>query len=188
VIAAERIALLQEQALQKPCGSRAKYVSGCRCEACRAANRAYSRFMRMGKNDNYVDPAPVRRHLEKLSRAGVGKRTVAEVAKVPPTTISLIKRGEKTLMKRSTAERILAVSPKLEIEARGDRALINGAETWRLLDELVSRGYTKGSLARWLGFVRPAVQFPRDRVTVRTAVRVRKLYDDLNAGRIRREA
>ena len=56
----------------------------------------------------------------------------------------------------------------------------------RLLDALIADGYPKYWLARQLGQKGnpPALQLRRGQILVTTAEKVRRLYDDLNAGRI----
>lgn len=51
--------------------------------------------------------------------------------------------------------------------------------TWRLLDELVARGWSKSELARRLGLGSPALQFSRDRVRASTARAVEALHAEL---------
>src|SRR5579859_6976414 len=73
-------------------GTRACYVCGpgpgsgpgCRCDACRAANRAHARrrarLTAYGQWHPFVDAEPVRDHIQALSQAGIGRRRVAALA------------------------------------------------------------------------------------------------------------
>jgi hypothetical protein len=62
-------------AVGKPHGTRIKYLGGCRCLLCRAANSRYecdrARLRRLGLANGIVDAAPARAHLFKLSNVGI---------------------------------------------------------------------------------------------------------------------
>ena len=80
----------------KPHGTRLKYMGGCKCMLCRAANsrfeteRAVAR--KNGDWNGIVDARAARRHILKLSKAGVGYKSVADAASVP--TPSLRRSGQ----------------------------------------------------------------------------------------------
>lgn len=216
-------------------GTRARYVAGCRCDACRSATSAYQRARtvaaneavrslapapaaiiekpwRFGKPRRYracpgdgtrpcaarrhvrkdstggrcrdcrlgliandlVVASPARRHLLSLSRAGIGRHSVAAACDVPHSILSAIKRGARRQLRRQTLARILAVTP----EARADASLVPAAKTWRWIRKLLDEGYTRQDLARALGSQarRPALQLRRDHVLARTEARVGRLY------------
>jgi len=163
----------------RPHGTRLRYVAGCHCDSCREANTAYERLRgklrRAGQGDPLVAAARVRRHIERLSRAGVGRRTVADIAGVPHSSISELRRGTKKKLRKSTAARILAVGA----DALTDAKLVPAASTWKLLERLLEEGYTRGAIALRLGMKKPALQLRKDRVTARTRARVERLYQTL---------
>jgi hypothetical protein len=201
-------------------GSRARYVTGCRCAECRAANtRAYhalqakalaavaelgttaapagpcpgvegkpcaagSRLRCDSKGgvcgtcrvqlvwNGLVDAKPVRAHLRKLSRRGVGYKSVADAADVGQTTVAEILSGAKRRIRSQAAKRILAVTA----EALADHAIVDARATWKLLDDLIERGVSKAEIARRLGMKTPALQLRRSRVLARTAYAVARLH------------
>jgi hypothetical protein len=160
-------------------GTRVRYVAGCRCEPCRLANNAYARMRmklkRLGEGNPLVDAARTRRHLERLSKAGVGRRTIADIARVPESTLCALRKGTRLHLRAATAARILAVGT----DVRTDASVISAEATWRLIDRLREEGYTKGAIAQKLGNKRAALQIRKDRVTARTQARVERLFREL---------
>jgi hypothetical protein len=160
-----------------PCGTRAKYVAGaCRCVRCRAANSRYETERRArrlaGEGDPLVSAAPARAHLERLSRAGVGRRVVAAACDVSLSVLAAVKQRRKHQIRRSTEQRILAV----DATACAAGTLVDGRPTWRRIAELVEEGFSQAEIARRLGLANGALQFRRDRVTAPTAARVERFY------------
>lgn len=177
-------------------GTRACYVwgpepgqdrsRGCRCEPCRAANRAYARgwdrARRRPDGDRspaYIDATEVRRHLRWLQRQGVGRRAVHTASGVALSSIAKLRNGTVTRCRPETAEALLLVFP---VDA-APGALVDARPTWRLLDDLIGRGFTRRDLARRLGSTarNPALQVGRTRVTAATATQVRSLHAELTA-------
>ena len=164
-------------------GTRARYVTGCRCDDCRGSNNAYERMrgkmQRAGTWVGLVDAKRVRAHLLKLAAAGVGLRAVADVARASRSSLQAIKAGTKKRLLRSTAERILAVDA---LAAAGDATLVDAAWTRRLIGILLEQGFTKYTLAERLGSesATPALQLAlRARVTAKTQQRVERLYVEI---------
>lgn len=124
-----------------------------------------------------VDAGPARAHLRALSRRGVGRRAVAAACDVSPTILEEVKLERKQLIRKRTAERILAV----DVRAVADHGLVSARPTWALLERLRREGYTAAQLCRLLGFRSGGLQFRRGKVLARTALRVEKLYRELNA-------
>lgn len=219
-------------------GTRSRYVAGCRCSECRAANtRAYherqqrakalaaeiaapatpqpqtwtapdgSKRVRMyqracpGPNgrgcpkrshlrkdskggvcghcrgllvwNGLVSALPVQRHLERLSRQGVGYKSVAAAADVGVTILAGVMSGKRARIRAQLAKRVRAVT----VDAIADHGLVAAAETWRLIDHLINEEwFTKAELARRLGMTTPALQIRKDRILAKTAQRVRALY------------
>lgn len=166
-----------ELGARKPHGMRLKYMGGCRCLLCRAANSSYetSRALARKNGDwNGLVPAnAARRRLRKLSRQGVGRRAVAEACGVGLTTLVEIKSGRKQLIRARTERKILNV----------DRWAVAGAghvpaeRTWKIIAWLIDEGFSKAEIARRLGFKRPALQFNRRKVLARTAMKVERFYN-----------
>jgi hypothetical protein len=187
------IAFLQSRGLPTPDqlrdrshGTRLRYISSCRCVPCRAANSRYESHRRAarlrGEWEGLVDAAPVRAHLQRLSRHGVGYKSVAVACDVSRTVLAAVKNGRRRKVRAGTARKVLAV----DAGAAAAKALIDGRPTWRLINELLSEGFTKQELARRLGSRAkaqpPKLQIRRDRITAATAARVRRFYDVVMAG------
>lgn len=173
----------------RPHGSYVKYVvERCKCDACREANRVYERKRRraMSRPDElwlpYVPAGRARRHVQALSAAGMGHKTVAKVSGVPHGAIAKLiygdakrKMGPSKRIRPETERRLLAVTP----ESAADCARVPAGPTWELLDDLILRGFTKTWLARELGFKSPALQLNRTEVYARNARAVAALHKRL---------
>lgn len=165
-------------------GTRSKYVAGCHCDQCVAANRAYARErerrlarIRYGIEQEppsrFVDAAEARDHLRWLRSQGIGRRTVAARTGLMPGTIRDIATGETTVALPSTVNRILAVGRS----ATPPQTHVDSAPTLELIEDLVARGHTRARLATMLGYRSPALQFKPGRpVTERTRRRVEALH------------
>ncbi|MBV9811356.1 MAG: hypothetical protein JO326_01295 [Acetobacteraceae bacterium] len=179
---------MRERCATKPHGTRARYVSGCKCLQCRAANSRYSceaqRRHDSGDTGNVIDASEAREHLRWLSRRGVGRRAVADASGVSATILHQIKLGKRRRIRASTARRILRV----DAGAAWGKALVSARRTWQLLNSLIERGYTKGQLSLWLGNKTAALQINHKKVTAETAQRVERLYKLIEAGRLMRGA
>lgn len=114
-------------------GTRAMYVrEKCRCVPCTAANAADARERDRARRrpdsialDAFVSAEPVRLHLLRLADAGVGYKTVARISGVTPSHVAKIRSGDQKRLRRSTRERLLAVSVPVAgdvDEAAGGRA------------------------------------------------------------------
>lgn len=181
-MAARGLRSVVELAAGKPCGTRIRYYAGCRCQACRAANTQYelqrAAARKRGEGNELVSAARAREHLRWLSRHGVGYKTAADAAKVPASTLSLLLCDERRMLRAQTLRRILAVTP----DVAADRAYIDSAATWRLLDELLlAWGYSAARVAsEVISHPVRGLQLRRDhRITVRNAARVRAAYERL---------
>lgn len=181
---------IKSAAARQPHATRARYVSGCRCMLCRAANSRYesdrARARRDGDTRNVVSADSAQKHLRSLSRAGLGYKQVADIAQVSTTIVASILFGQRRRIRAHTERAILSVRKTHEVMPDG--AKIAAGPTWRLLNELLDGGYTRTWLARQLGSTAkvPALQVGRDLITVRTAGRVQRLYDAIQEGRVRR--
>lgn len=160
----------------RPHGDRLRYMAGCRCFHCRRANSAYEAARKIaraaGDWNGIVLAAKARAHLAELAAKGVGRRAAGDACDVSDTTLSAIIGFRKLSIRARTERAILSVTA----DAAADRALIPAGPTWKLLDDLIADGYSKAELARALGYKRPALQLNRDKVTVRNAHDVQRLY------------
>lgn len=151
-------------------GTRAKYViEKCRCGPCTEANSAYGRLRDRksrypdvwGETTDLVDAAPVRQHLQRLAKAGVGLRVVTAHSGIARSSLQKIARGTRRRVHRSTLLAVLDVPT----DALAPGALVDAAPTWKLIDEMVAAGITKTRIARALGNRMPALQLRRTSIT-----------------------
>lgn len=170
--------LLSDQVLgdRKPHGTRVRYIGGCRCVPCRAANSRYEserlRARRDGDWNGLVSARKARRHLIRLSRAGGGRNAVAAASDVSRSLIAKIRSGRQTTIRARTERRVLGLTK----DAIADHALVDAATTWRRIERLLDEGFSKAELARRLGYRSQKLQFGPDQVCARSAVRVERFY------------
>lgn len=152
--------------------SRGKYVSGCRCEACRAANRAYERRTRLyGFESSFVDAEPVREHIGRLLAKGYTKREICRIAGVSRTTMAAITvkhhRTGKPVEKvnAEAARRILALDGRRNLKAA---TLVDARYIRRKLEDLTASGVSVASISRTTGINRQTL----DRVLHREQLRI----------------
>lgn len=167
-----------ELSAASPHGDRLRYIAGCRCHECRAANARYEsarqRARRSGDWNGIVPADRARSHLVKLSKAGIGRRAVAAASDVALTVLLDVRTGRKRRIRARTERLILAVGkPQMS-----DHAVVDARRTHRLIAELLTEGYTMAFLAARLGYRHPALQFG-ERITVRNAARVERLHREL---------
>lgn len=143
-------------------GERVTYVKdGCRCDPCTTAARVYEQRRRRdrlyGITAGLVDAQPVRDHLAVLSAAGIGYKRAAKLAGVSVTTVQTILynhpdrpfSGPAKRVKESTAEKLLAVQPVLDLVSDGTYVPARGAA--RRIQALVARGWSQAKLADRIG-------------------------------------
>lgn len=160
---------------------------GCRCEPCRTAHRIYNRdlcrnYTRSAwgveeiRPGRYVPAGPARNHLAWLRSQGVGLRAVAERSGVGRTSLTKLASGESRRITARTEDRILAVG----LSAAAPSARISAAETWARIDDLLAAGWTRKAVARRVTSpTAESLQLGRDRVTVRHAVAVAELHEEI---------
>jgi hypothetical protein len=166
---------VSELAANRQHGDRLKYMAGCRCMLCRAANSRYETMRaaarKNGDWNGIVSAKLARRHIQKLARQGVGRRAIAAASDVADSIVHAIKTGRKKMIRKRTETKILAVSA----DARGDKSLVPAKHTWVLINRLLRHGFTKTALAQRLGYAR-AIQFDKEFVTARNALKVERFY------------
>ena len=120
----------------------------------------------------------VQEKLLALSAAGMGSITVMKATGLSRTTLQEIRRGRKHVLPE-TERKILLLKPTLENLA--PNATVPGLPTWRKIRFLLLNGFTRTEIARHLGStVRdPKLQLSKKRVSVRHALAIKELYDDM---------
>lgn len=171
-----RIEMLRIYGGRKECGTRAKYISGCRCVKCRAANSAYQcereRRRAAGESNPLVDAAPAREHIRSLSKQGIGYKTVAEYSGVGKSTLFQIAKGERVQVRRNTLDAILAV----DRSCYSAGTLLPANEVWKQIKWMRTEGFTDREIARRAGIRCGHLQIGSKRVTGKTAVAIDKVY------------
>ncbi len=179
----------QPQVWTAPDGTKRVRVYGRACQGVNGAPCRYGSHLRKDSSgdvclrcrarlaavwNGLVSSAAVRVHLRKLSRQGVGYKSVAIAADVGKTVLADILFHDKPQLRAQAARRILAI----DRDAVADCALVNAGPTWRRLNRLLSEGFTKTELARRLGSKArtPALRFKGRYVLARTAARVERFY------------
>lgn len=165
-----------EYAVGRPHGTRIRYLGGCKCVPCRAANSRYETERALARKNGdwngFVKAERTARHLKMLSARGIGRGTVSEISGISEFVIGEINAGRKLQIRARTQRKILSVTRK----AVNGAMIIPAGPTNRLIDLILAEGFTKGELAVRLGLKMRSIQFNRERITMRTAVRVERFY------------
>lgn len=173
----------KELAATRPHGDRLRYMAGCRCTPCRAANSAYeterAKARRRGEWNGLVPAEKARLHLLRLTEAGIGRDTVADITGLCVTTISEIRTGRQKNLRALNEKAILAISPD---DVVNDAQLIPARETWTRIRWLIREGFSKAEIARRLGYKTPNLQLNKHRIMAKTAMRIEKLYNSVRLG------
>ena len=142
-------------------GTYVKYViDRCRCPECRAANRAYEKQRTRDAAKRrwgalppiFVDAAPVREHLFRLSAAGIGRKQVEILAGVGKTAQWKIRSRRVRKCLYATREAILAVGCDDHIFMRSH---IDATRAREIVEELRGYGMAKAHIAKALGYASP---------------------------------
>lgn len=161
-------------------GDRLRYLAGCRCSSCRAANSRYERSRqearKNGESNGIISAQKAREHLLALAEEGIGRRSIAAATDIASSTIAAIRSGEKNRIRENTERLILAVTPMVA----SDHGLIDASASNTLLDQLIGAGFSKKQLAQELGNSSRALQIGRrGKVTVRSAHLIRIIHNRL---------
>ncbi|MCY4638084.1 MAG: hypothetical protein OXG04_26930 [Acidobacteria bacterium] len=148
---AARIEELKRRPTSQPHGTRARYMRGCRCVPCRAANSRYECRRQLerlkGRANGCTTTEQVRKHLLRLSRQGIGYKQVAKAARLSPGALQQVRLGLRKHMRAQSVARVLAIGA----EARAPGALVPAGSTLRRIEWLLKEGFTRAALARMLG-------------------------------------
>jgi hypothetical protein len=179
-------------------GSASAYVyHKCRCVECKlgATERARARrkLQAYGRFETkFVDAQPVREHLETLRQQGWGMRIIAEQSGVSVTQVRVLLYGRcpseqneghyvkprfPKKMLATNAERLMKL--RFSIDESGEGTLVSARATHRRMQALSCLGYSLNWQAHQLGMITGNYTsiFDRDLVTVKTALRVRELFE-----------
>lgn len=166
----------------KPHGVRLKYMAGCRCMRCRAANARYESEKqtrrKMGLGNGLVSAKRAQAHIIRLSKLGIGRRMVSDASGVGITTIQKVRSGIKTQIRANTERAILAVTS----DAAADGAYIPARETWAKINWLLQEGFTKTQInQRALGNKSKGLKLRKDRILAVNALKIEKFYNLIRA-------
>lgn len=169
---------LHRSASERPHGTRAKYMAGCSCLPCRAANANYISARKMalaqGRGNDLISPYHAREHVLALQKRGLGTRRIAQVAGLDRSTIQKVLRNAEQI-RRQVSDQIRAVT-----YSPADGARVAAEKTHRRIAVLVEEGYSKRALARRIGLAHPvSLRLGDQRVTRHTELRVAQLYRTL---------
>lgn len=161
---------------RKPHGTRLRYMAGCKCLICRAANSNYETMRaarrRVGLWNGLVPARRARRHMLALSRRGVGRRTVSLITRISETVLFNIRSGQQKHVRALNERAILSVS---DSAVRGSTH-VQARATWRKIDWLIDEGFSKAAIARMMGCKTPALQLRRDLITASSARKIDEIY------------
>lgn len=163
-------------------GTRVRYMAGCKCVPCRAANSRYeterARQRKLGLANPIVSARRAREKLMQLRAAGIGHRRAASLSGVAATVCFKIVSGERVRIRKSTERGILAIQATVGAMAPG--GYIDAGPTWDLLQDLLGLGWSRTAIAAALGRQaangRPSLQIGSTRVRKSTAGAVALLY------------
>jgi DNA-binding CsgD family transcriptional regulator len=158
-----------------------------RTQSYRAAHARHSRRQRAyGRWNPYVDAGPVRDHVAILRASGMGLDRIAELSQVARKSLVSLTSGVEGRppsrhTRTTTAQKLFAVRPNVDLLLPGARTDATG--TRRRLQALQRIGWSQRTLAEELDTTQKVVGFIirgyHSRVQASTAIRVRKLYDQL---------
>lgn len=135
--------------------------------------------MKQDSSGTMVSAAKAKMHLLRLSREGVGRRSVAAACDLSDNTVYSIRAGRSLMIRESTEKAILSVTPA----AVADGTAIDAGPSMELVAKLLCRGFTKSKIAAEMGRETPALQVARHgRITARVAYEIERTYARLVGG------
>jgi hypothetical protein len=178
----EDMTRLEVLAVRHAHGTRVRYMTGCKCVPCRAANSRYETERALARQNGdwnglvFADRA--RAHLRILSRRGIGRRLISDACGVSDSMLHEIKKGRKRRIRARTERAILSITDEL----RGDKTLLDAGPVWAKIDLLLRHGFSRAEIARRIGMRMPKLQLNSEVVTARSAMRIEKLCATVFAG------
>lgn len=162
-----------------PHGERTGYVKGCRCTPCTRANNQKNaeREARIAAglpSTVMVDADRARRHLQHLVAQGATQNALVRASGLSRSNIQNLLSGKRNRVTPETEQTVLALTISQAQAAIGASSLVDAGPTWRLLDDMIARGFPKSWIARELGSGK-ALQLRRDYVTASSAAKVSEL-------------
>lgn len=162
-----------------PHGERTGYVKGCRCTPCTRANNQKNaeREARIAAglpSTVMVDADRARRHLQHLVAQGATQKALVRASGLSRSNVQNLLSGKRNRVAPETEQTVLALTITAARAAIGAGSLVDAGPTWRILDDMIARGFPKSWIARELGSGN-ALQLRRDYVTASSAAKVSEL-------------
>jgi hypothetical protein len=167
----------------RPHGTVARLQQGCRCTKCRAAKaervlrRKAAILAGTHQFNGIVDVAPARKHLRKLSKAGIGLNTVSEVTGLSKWKLADIRAQRVLRVRAETVRRIQSVP----LDAHADGARVLADKTRQRLELLADEGFTQTEIAKRMGREGRFSLRKQKYVFARTEMKVEKLFNRVMA-------
>lgn len=166
-------------------GTNAKYVfEKCRCEECKRANAFRVKRLKLeklkGGPNTRVDAEPVRKHVKRLQKQGMGWKRIAEEAGISKSIVMslLYGRGERAtgpskVIAKKNADALLAVRLKLTDRQK----MVPVKEAWLMISDIMALGYSEYWIAQQLGLTGNSLQLHgKTCITVATHKRIESLW------------
>lgn len=160
-------------------GERTGYVKGCRCTPCTRANNQKNaeREARIAAglpSTVMVDAGRAHRHLQHLVALGATQKSLVRASGMNRSHLRNLLLGTQKRITPSVEQTVLAITIAQAQAAIGGGSLVDAGATWRLLDDMIARGFPKSWIARELGCGN-ALQLRRDYITASSAAKVLEL-------------
>lgn len=182
---AEAIGLMKARWVAHPHGSYVRYRGGCRCDECRAGDKAYRENRKSnraeGKSNAVVSAARSRAHLQLLSYVSCG--AIARATGLDHRKVARIRSGKQQNVRESTERLLLTV----ERGAAKLNGLVNPHETAKGLRALRGAGLSDREINRRLGKDPTARVINGAMVQTRTVEKVKKLVAVILGERVQQQ-
>ncbi|MGW0984326.1 hypothetical protein ACWD33_26325 [Streptomyces xiamenensis] len=129
-------------------GTRARYQRGCHCPPCEHAHRTYCRrrdYLAATGRALTIPAEPVRQHLRTLMDAGAGWLQLQAATGCSNSTLHSLLHGTRPTIRRSTAARLLALSPG---DCIPGKAAVPAIGSTRRVRALYAIGYTSLAISK----------------------------------------
>lgn len=108
----------------------------------------------------------------KLSRAGVGRRTIGHKTRISDSVLFKIRSGQRRQIRAMTEKAILSVTRD---DVRGS-TLVDARPAWKQINWLLGEGFTKARIAKMMGAKTPALQLRDDIITAANAKKIEAIW------------